>query len=153
MSDDAERIWNLMEKFPVCTLTAWNGSELRSRPMAAFVRRRNDAIFFLADSSYFTDQAIRAHPGVSLTFADSASQQIVSVAGTAQMSADPSVIRELWATPANALWDSADNPSIRMLRITPLRAELRDGPGRTVKAVSMTNPAPGSAAAAAKVPR
>jgi general stress protein 26 len=153
MSDDAERVWDLMEKFPVCTLTSWNGSQMRSRPMAAFVRRRNDAIFFLADARFYTDQAIRAHPGVSLTFADPANERIVSIAGTAQMSADPSVIRELWATPAKAFWDSADASNIRMLRVTPLYAELWDGPGRTVRAISMTIPMPGRAGGSPKVSR
>jgi len=139
MSDDAERVWDLMEKFPVCTLTSWNGSQLRSRPMAAFVRRRNDAIFFLADARYYTDQAIRAHPGVSLTFADPGNEQIVSIAGTAQMSADPSVIRELWATAARLHWDTPNDPNIRMLRITPLHAEFCEGPARIVRSVSMTH--------------
>jgi general stress protein 26 len=152
MSDDAERVWDLMEKFPVCTLTSWNGSQMRSRPMAAFVRRRNDAIFFLADARYYTDQAIRAYPGVSLTFAGPANEQIVSLTGTAQMSADPSVIRELWATPARAFWDSADDSNIRMLRVTPLHAELWDGLGRTVRAISMTIPTPGRPRAGAKDP-
>lgn len=137
MSDDAERVWNLLEKCPVCTLTTWNGSQLRSRPMAAFVRRRNDAIFFLADARHFADLAIRAYPSVSLTFADPASEQIVSVVGTAQMSADPSVIRELWATSARLHWDTPDDPNIRMLRVTPLHAELCDGPARIMRSVAM----------------
>jgi general stress protein 26 len=152
MSDAAERVWDLLEKFPVCTLTTWNGSQLHSRPMAAFVRRRNDAIFFLADARSFTDPAIRTFPGVSLTFADPANDQIVSIAGTAQMSADPSVIKELWATPAKAFWDTPDDPNIRMLRVTPLHADVWDRPGRTVRAISMTLPVTGRAGGGAKVP-
>jgi general stress protein 26 len=127
MSDEAERIWNLMERFPLCTLATWNGKELRSRPMAAFVRRRNEAIYLLVDAGAYTDQALRAHPDVCLTFADPANEQIVSIAGAAQMSADRSVIRELWSTAARQTWDSADNPNIRMLRVTPREARLLDG--------------------------
>jgi len=127
MSDDSERVWNLMEQFPLCTLATWDGSELKSRPMTAFVRRRNETIYLLADASIHTDAAIRAHPKVSLTFADSANGQIASVAGTAQMSADRAVIRELWTTAARQSWDSVDNPNIRMLRVTPYEARLWDG--------------------------
>jgi general stress protein 26 len=127
MSDDAERVWNLMERFPLCTLTTWDGSELRSRPMTAFVRRRNETIYLFADARTYTDAATRAHPHACLTFADSASQQIVSVTGAAQMSADRSVIRELWSTLAKQSWDSADNPNIRMLRVTPQEARFWDG--------------------------
>ena len=138
MSDDAERVWDLMARFPVCTLTIWDGAQLRSRPMAAFVRRRNDAIYFLADAACFGDTALRAHPGVSLTFSDPASDQIISVAGIAQASADPLVIRELWSTSARQQWDSPDNPDIRMLRIVPLRAELWDGGTKSVRTVTLT---------------
>lgn len=127
MSDDAERVWDLMERFPLCTLTTWDGSALRSRPMTAFVRRRNETIYLFADARAYTDAAIRAQPHACLSFGDSASQQIVSVIGTAQMSADRAVIRELWSTSARQSWDSVDNPSLRMLRVTPQEARLWDG--------------------------
>jgi general stress protein 26 len=136
MSDEAERIWNLMERFPLCTLATWTGSELRSRPMATFVRRRNEAIYLLVDASTYTDQAIRAYPNVCLTFADPANEQIVSIAGTAQMSADRAVIRELWSTFARQSWDSVDNPNIRMLRVIPQEARLLDG--TTMRIVPMS---------------
>lgn len=140
MSDEAERIWNLMERFPLCTLATWNGKELRSRPMAAFVRRRNEAIYLLVDAGAYTEQAIRTHPDVCLTFADPANEQIVSIAGTAQMSADRSVIRELWPTAARQTWDSADNPNIRMLRVTPQEARLLDGAAMRIVPMSLRPP-------------
>jgi general stress protein 26 len=143
MSDDSERVWDLMERFPVCTLTIWDGVELRSRPMAAFVRRRNDAIYFLADAACFADEALRAHPGVSLTFADPASDQIASVAGVVQASADPLVIRDLWATSARQQWDSPDHPDIRMLRVMPQRADLWDGAAKSVRTVPLAMRATG----------
>lgn len=138
MSDDAEHAWNLMERFPLCTLATWDGNELRSRPMTAFVRRRNEAIYLLVDAAIYTDQAIRAHPKVCLTFADPGNDQIVSLTGMAQMSADRAVIRELWSTPARQFWDSADDPRIRMLRITPQEARLLDARKQAVITVRMT---------------
>ena len=137
MSDEAERTWDLMERFPLCTLATWDGNELRSRPMTAFVRRRNEAVYLLVDAAIYSDQAIRAYPSVCLTFADTASDQIVSVTGTAQMSADRAVIRELWTTSARQFWDSADNPQIRMLRITPKEARLLDARSQVVIAVRL----------------
>jgi general stress protein 26 len=127
MSDEAEQIWNLMERFPHCTLATWTGSELRSRPMTAFVRRRNEAIYLLVDANTYTDAAIRAYPQVCLTFANPANEQMVSITGAAQMSADRSVIRELWSTSARQSWDSVDNPNICMLRVTPQEARLLEG--------------------------
>lgn len=153
MSDDSERVWDLMERFPVCTLSIWDGAELRSRPMAAFVRRRNDAIYLLADAACFTDAALRAHPGVSLTFADPANDQIVSVAGIAQASADPLVIRELWGTSARQQWDSPDHPDIRMLRIMPQHADLWDGAAKSVRRVILAMRASARADSGTKAPR
>ena len=149
MSDEAERTWNLMERFPLCTLATWDGGELRSRPMIAFVRRRNEAVYLLVDAAIYSDQAIRAHPNVCLTFADPAGEQIVALNGTAQMSADRAVIRELWATPARQFWDSADNPQIRMLRITPKEARLLDARSQAIIVVKM---ATGSAATPQRKP-
>ncbi len=151
MSDDAEGVWDLMGRFPLCTLATWDGSELRSRPMAAFVRRRNEAVYLLADARTYTEAALRAHPNVCLTFADSANQQIVSLAGVAQMSADRTVIKELWATSARQFWDSADNPDIRMLRVTPQEARLWDGTSMRIVPMSLRpagwTPGAGSTAA------
>ena len=62
----------------------------------------------------------------------------MSISGIAQASADPLVIRELWATSAKQQWDSPDNPDIRMLRIVPLRAELWDGGTKSVRTVTLT---------------
>lgn len=127
MSDDSERVWDLMERFPLCTLVTWDNDRLRSRPMTAFVRRRNEAIYFLADVRFFEEGAIRAHPDISLTFADSANGQIACLSGKAQVSSDRVAIRELWATSARDFWESPDDPNIRMLRIAPQQAQFRDG--------------------------
>lgn len=137
MGDEAERIWDLMERFPLCTLATWDGGALRSRPMIAFVRRRNEAVYLLVDAATHSESAIRAHSNVCLTFADSSSEQIVSVTGAAQMSADRAVIRELWTTAARQFWDSAENPQIRMLRIAPQEARLLDARSQAVIVVRM----------------
>ena len=34
-----EKVWELIEKIPICMLSTWTGSELRSRPMDARPRR------------------------------------------------------------------------------------------------------------------
>lgn len=59
MSDDTERVWDLMEKISICMLASWNGTELTSRPMGAFVRRKNNAVYFLTDARQHKDDDIR----------------------------------------------------------------------------------------------
>ena len=137
MSDESERVWDLMEKISVCMLANWDGKELRSRPMAAFVRRKNNAVYFLTDARDHKDDDIRAYPKVCLAFADPSSERFVSVSGPAEVSADRAVIRELWSTPAKAWWDSPDDPNIRMLKVTPDDAQYWEGSGRVVSSIKM----------------
>lgn len=138
MSDDANRVWELMEKISICMLANWDGGELRSRPMAAFVRRKNNAIYFLTDARHHKDDDIRQYPRMCLAFADPGGEKFVSLSGHADVSADRAVIRELWSTPAKAWWDSPDDPNIRMLKVTPDDAQFWEGPGKVVSIVKMT---------------
>lgn len=135
-NDDAERVWDLMDRISVCMLASWDGRELTSRPMVAFVRRRNNAVYFLIDARLHDD--IKRYPKVCLAFADPTDRRFVSLSGLAEVSADRAVIRELWATPAKAWWDSADDPNIRMLKVTPDDAQFWEGSGKAVSTVKMT---------------
>jgi hypothetical protein len=47
--NDTDRVWELMKKIGICMLASWDGRELQARPMGAYVRREEDAIYFLAD--------------------------------------------------------------------------------------------------------
>jgi Pyridoxamine 5'-phosphate oxidase like len=50
---------------------------------------------------------------------------------------DRAKISELFSTPAKALWDSAEDPNIRVLKITPEDAEFWDSPGSVISYVQM----------------
>ena len=81
MASDTDRVWELMQKISICMLTTHDGERLRSRPMAAFVRREDDAIYFLGDAHHHKDEEIAENPNVGLAFADG--QKFVSVTGRA----------------------------------------------------------------------
>jgi general stress protein 26 len=136
-NDNAERVWDLMEKISICMLASWNGTELSSRPMGAFVRRKNNAVYFLADARHHKDDDIRNFPKVCLAFADPGSERFVSLSGQTEVSGDRSVIRDLWSTPAKAWWDSPDDPNICVLKVTPEDAQYWEGPGQVVSSVKM----------------
>jgi general stress protein 26 len=135
--DDKDRVWELMKKITICMLATWDGHELHARPMGAYVRREENAIFFLTDVRRHKDEEIRQYSKVCLAFADTGGQKYVSVAGNAEVSNDRGKIRELWGTPAKAWWDSPDDPSIRVLKVMPLDAEYWDSPGTTISYVKM----------------
>ncbi|RWO40354.1 MAG: general stress protein [Mesorhizobium sp.] len=140
MSDgnsDLDRVWKLMDRIGFCMLATREGDDIRSRPMAAHVVRDENAIYFLSDVDSHKDDEIEAEPNVGLAFADSGGQKYVSVSGLAAVSNDRAKIRELWSTPAKAWWDSADDPSIRVLKVTPKDAQYWDSPGTVVSYVKM----------------
>jgi general stress protein 26 len=69
------------------------------------------------------------------------------------VSNDRAKVKQLFSTPAKAWWDSADDPNIRVLKITPDDAEFWDSPGTVISfvkmaaaAVSNTRPAIGESA-------
>jgi general stress protein 26 len=134
-STDVDRVWELMEKISICMLTTHDGEQIRSRPMAAFVRRDEDAVYFLTDAQHHKDEEIADNPNVGLAFADG--HKFISVTGRAAISHNTSKIKDLWGPAAKAWWDSPDDPKIRLLTVRPNDAEFWDGPGKIVGTIKM----------------
>ncbi|UFZ02068.1 pyridoxamine 5'-phosphate oxidase family protein [Bradyrhizobium ontarionense] len=134
---DQDRVWDLMKTIGFAMLVTRDGSKLRARPMSACLARDENVIYFLTDARHHKDEEIARNPQVNLSFADAGSQKYVSLTGTAAISNDRGKIRELFSMPAKAWWDSAEDPNIRLLRITPDDAEFWDSPGTVVSYVKM----------------
>ncbi len=143
--DDVTHVWDLVEKIGFCMFTSLDGEELRSRPMAAYVEREEGRICFLTDAESHKDEEIRARPNVNLAFADAGSHSYVSVTGRATVSNDREKIRDLFNIPAKAWWDSAEDPSIRLLTVTPHDAQYWDSPGKIRAYIRMAAAAVSSA--------
>ena len=135
--ENVARTWELMEKIIFCMLSTRVGEDIRSRPMAAHVEPIENAIYFLTDVASHKDDEIEAKHNVGLSFADSKGQKYVSVTAEAEVSNDRDRIHELFSTPAKAWWDNADDPAIRVLKVTPKYAEYWDSPGTIVSYVKM----------------
>ncbi len=138
---DVDAVWDMMKKISICMLANWDGHELRARPMGAYVRKDENAIFFLSDARHHSDQEIKTYSKVCLAFADTGGQYYVSLAGHAEVTQDAAKIRELWGTPAKAWWTSPDDPNIRVLKVTPVDAEYWDAPAKPVAYVKMATAA------------
>ena len=137
IEDDNEKVWKLAEKIGFCMLTTQSGSDLKARPMSAHCEPIENAFYFLTDVESHKDDEIAQHPAVCLAFADAKGQKYVSVSGMAEVQNDREKIRDLWSTPAKAWWDSADDPSIRILKVTPSSAEYWDSPGTMISYIKM----------------
>lgn len=134
---DVERAWNLMEKIGFAMLVTLDGEKLRARPMRAYVQPEENAVYFLADARRHKDEEIARHPDVNLSFADTGGQKYVSLTGKATISNDRARIKAMFGTPANAWWDSVEDPNIRVLKVTPDDAEFWDAPGKMISYIKM----------------
>jgi len=131
------RVWDLMKKIGIAMLVTHDGDKVRARPMSVYLEHASNAIFFLTDARRHNDDEIAGNPNVNVSFADAAEQKYVSVTGTAVVSNDRAKIKQLFSTPAKAWWDSAEDPNIRVIRITPDDAEFWDTPGSVISYVKM----------------
>src|SRR6195952_4711005 len=134
---DIDRAWDLMKKIGFAMLVTRDGDRLRARPMSAHLELDENAIYFLTDARRHKDEEIARDPNVNLSFADTGAQKYVSVTGTAAVSNDRARIKQLFSTPAKAWWDSAEDPNIRVLKMSPEDAEFWDSPGTVISYVKM----------------
>lgn len=132
-----DRMWELAEKIDICMLTTWNGHEQRSRPMSARPRRQEGAIYFLTDVEGEKNREIESYPTISLAWADNGSHRYAVVSGRALISNDRAKIAELWGTMDKVWWEDANDPTIRLLTVTPERGEIWDSPNALVSGAKM----------------
>lgn len=132
-----DRAWELVNKIGFAMLVTRDGDKLWSRPMSAYPERQENAIYFLTDARHHKDEEVMRDASVNLSFADAGSQKYISVTGSAALSDDRSKIKELFSTAAKAWWNSADDPNIRVLKVTPDEAEFWDTPGSVISYVKM----------------
>lgn len=132
-----ERIWELAGKIDICMLTTWNGEQQRSRPMSARPRREDNAFYFLTDVSGEKNAELASFPTISLAWADTGSYRFAVVSGTAKVTNDRDKIASLWTEMDKMWWEGKDDPTIRLLTVTPERGELWDSPGAVVAGAKM----------------
>ena len=101
------------------------------------MRRDENAVYFLTDTHRHKDEEIARDPRVCLAFVELRQSGLRLDLGAALVLNDRAKIKQLWSLPAKAWWDSAEDPAIRLLRITPQDAEYWDSPGKIVSYVKM----------------
>lgn len=131
------RAWELAEKIKFALFTTWNGEKLAQWPLTAHVDREGRAFYFLVDKKAGQYSHLELLPDVMLGFVDSPGTKYVVINGKAAISNDRAKIQELWTPFAKAWWDSPDDPSIRVLTVTPNRAEVWDAPNQLIAAAVM----------------
>lgn len=131
------RVWELAEKIDFCMFVTWDGERQQSRPLSSRVKRDEHAIYFLVSAEGHKNVQIERFPVVNLSYADVKGMDFVSISGRAEVSNDRDKIHDLWTDFDKAWWESEKDPDIRLITVTPERAELWDSPGRMIAFATM----------------
>jgi general stress protein 26 len=126
--DQHDRVWEVIEKARVGMLVTRFAGGLRARPLEARPDRDANAIYFVTDVRGAKDDEVEVAPEVCLVFIDHAEKAYLSITGRAEVRRDPEKAREIWKSTDDAWWSGPDDPNVRVLRVTPITAELWDGP-------------------------
>jgi general stress protein 26 len=132
-ANDTQKAWKIAESIGVCFLCTGDSQY----PMAAMVRKEEEAIYFLTDARSEKIAEISNGKSVQLSFSDKSSNEFLFMEGDAKVSDDRDKIADLWTTAAKAYWDSANDPAIRLVTFYPTRAEFWDGPNKIVAVSKM----------------
>ena len=130
-----EHVWDLIEHIPMALLVTKNGEHLDARPMAATARPKEGRIYILANKGEDSDEQIQSDAEVVLSFQNGAS--FIVVHGTATPSSDTAKIADIWTAFDKAWWEGPDDPRIRLISITPGRAEYWESPGKLIAYADM----------------
>lgn len=130
---DPHIAWRIAEKGGTCFLS-FDGKQI---PMSPIVRKDEGAIYFLSDAQSGQVRSIGADTTVQLTFSHHSANDYLFIEGAAQVSNDREKIRDVWSVFAKAFWDSPDDENIRLITVSPNRAEFWDGPNSMTAAVKM----------------
>jgi general stress protein 26 len=130
MTNDAERVWDIIDDVSICMVATHAGGRMRARPMHAIPDREAGCIWFITDTRGAKDDEIAAAPDVWLAFADTAENTYLSLTGRAEVVHSPATAEELWSAEAQAWWPKGPgDPEVRVLRVEPEAAEYWDTRG------------------------
>ena len=132
-----DRVWELAEKIDYCMFVTWDGERQQARPLSSRVKRDQHAIYFLVSAEGHKNLQIAEFPVVNLSYADTKAMNFISISGRAEVSNDREKIHELWSDFDKAWWENEHDPDIRVITVTPERAELWDSPGRMIALATM----------------
>lgn len=130
-----DRVWDIVENVGVCMLTTRFAGGLRARPVEARPDRDAGLIWFVTDVHSAKEHEIEAEHDVGLVFIDHAAKAYLSITARAAVLRDHAQAAEIWKSTDSAWWKGPDDPDVCVLRVTPLTAELWDGPASEAIAI------------------
>lgn len=133
--DHLDRVWDVIARVGICMLTTHGPEGLRARPVEARPARDEGVIFVVTDLRSGKEHEIEAEHDVGLTFVDAGAKAYLSITARAAVQRDHAKAAELWKATDSMWWSGPDDPNVCVLSVTPLTAELWDGPSSKAVAV------------------
>lgn len=127
-NDELSRVWDVIGKVGVCMLTTHTSAGLRARPVEARPERAAGVIWIVTDLHSAKEHEIEAEHDVGLTFIDQEESAYLSLTARAEVQRDHAKAAEIWKATDTMWWRGPDDPNVCVLCITPITAELWDGP-------------------------
>ena|SRR5581483_10749878 len=132
--DGLSRVWDIIERVGICMMTTRFDGGLRARPLDARPDRAASLIWFVTDLRSSKEREIEAEHDVALVFVDQKANAYLAITARAQVQRDHARAAAIWKNTDNMWWQGPDDPDVCVLRVTPLTAELWDGPASTAVA-------------------
>jgi general stress protein 26 len=131
MSDERQKLNELMRDMPIGMMTTYGPGGPRSIPMARQQADPTAELWFITARDTHHVRDIATNPQVSITF--SSRDCWVATTGRAQIVDDQVKLRDLWNTFAEA-WMPAgpEDPNAALIRVDVERVEYWDTPGSKV---------------------
>jgi general stress protein 26 len=123
-----DRVWDIIERVGVCMFTTHFARGLRARPLQSRPERDAGIIWFVTDLHSAKEYEIETENHVGLAFIDAKANAYLSLTARAEVRRDRAKAAEIWKPADNMWWNGPDDPNVCVLRVTPLIAELWDGP-------------------------
>jgi general stress protein 26 len=126
--DHLDRVWDIIERVGVCMLTTRFADGLRARPLEARPDRAAGLIWFVTDIRSAKEHEIETVHDVGLGFVESKAKAYLSITGQAEIWRDHAKAAEIWKATDTMWWHGPSDRNVCVLRVTPVTAELWDGP-------------------------
>lgn len=123
-----DRVWDVIETAGVCMFTTHGGDGLRARPLEARPDRAAGIIWFITDIRSGKEREVESAEDVGLTFIDPKAKAYLSITARAEVQHDHAKAAEIWKNTDAMWWQGPHDPNVCVLQVTPLTAELWDGP-------------------------
>ena len=134
--DHIDRVWDIIERVGVCMFTTRSAAGLRARPLEARPDRSAGIIWFVTDLRSGKEHEVESALDVGLVFTDEKARAYLSITARAEVRRDHTKAAEIWKSTDDMWWQGPHDPNVCVLRITPLTAELWDGPASKAMAAS-----------------